>query len=411
MIERAEDFSQIKALWESCAHGTRASTGWKACATTVFQSYAWNAIAARLFAGREQPYVVVAESDSGAAIIPGCVRRDSFSLLGEELFDYREVIACGDEAVLDRAWQKVADLALRVEIKAVRGERTWAEMSPFAGAPYLPMSVTVKRNKSLERNLRLLAEQGCTLSTHGLKPVSFMAAHHPAEAGCPRENPTDTARDDAQRSHADEIGILPPRQARGQDDKSSSRDGLAALAEALPLDCASPAATAPLGVTNGLKRPAAKSIGILRCAQDDKSDFLQDDKSDFVQNVRRMYELKARHESGSLFRDPLRIEAVVEMTLSAPSEVFTIEHDGELVAAVLTFIDGNVCRFYGTYYDERWARYSPGVSLLYRVIEQAQACGLDFDFMTGEQPYKMRFASEVVPLYIAQVPVAAKIAA
>ena len=124
-----------------------------------------------------------------------------------------------------------------------------------------------------------------------------------------------------------------------------------------------------------------------------------------------MYELKARQESGLLVRDPLRIEAVAEMAASAPSEVFTIQKDDELVAAVLTFIDGNVCRFYGTYYDERWARYSPGASLLYRVIQQAQARGLDFDFMTGEQAYKMRFASEVVPLYIAQVPAAGRIAA
>lgn len=127
----------------------------------------------------------------------------------------------------------------------------------------------------------------------------------------------------------------------------------------------------------------------------------RNDKWDVCDLVRRMYELKAQHESGSLFRDPLRIEALVEMAASARTEVFTIEHDGEIVAAVLTFIDDDVCRFYGTYYDARWARYSPGVSLLYRVILQAQARGLDFDFMTGEQAYKMRFASEVVPLYIA----------
>jgi CelD/BcsL family acetyltransferase involved in cellulose biosynthesis len=42
------------------------------------------------------------------------------------------------------------------------------------------------------------------------------------------------------------------------------------------------------------------------------------------------------------------------------------------------------------------------VSLLYRVVQQAQGRGFHFDFMTGEQPYKMRFASEVVPLYLAQ---------
>jgi Acetyltransferase (GNAT) domain len=264
--------------------------------------------------------VVVAESDSGAAIIPACVRGDFVSLLGEELFDYRDVIVCGDEALLDRAWQKIADLALPVEIKAVRGERTWAEMRPFAGAPYLPVSVTMKRNKSLERNLRLLRERGCESGHRVIGPSG------------------------------DQMQI--------------------------------PRRYAP-----------------------------RNDKRDVCDLVRRMYELKAWHESGSLFRDPLRIEAVVEMAASAPSEVFTIQKEGELVAAALTFINGNVSRFYGTYYDPRWARFSPGVSLLYRVIEHAQARGLDFDFMTGEQAYKMRFASEVVPLYIACVPAVDRIAA
>jgi CelD/BcsL family acetyltransferase involved in cellulose biosynthesis len=119
-----------------------------------------------------------------------------------------------------------------------------------------------------------------------------------------------------------------------------------------------------------------------------------------------MYELKGRQASGSLFRDPLRIEVVAQMAATADTEVFTIDKDGDLVTAVLTFIDGDVCRFYGTYYDGRWAMYSPGVSLLYRVIQQAQARGLDFDLMTGEQAYKMRFASEVVPLYTVHVPAA-----
>jgi CelD/BcsL family acetyltransferase involved in cellulose biosynthesis len=55
--------------------------------------------------------------------------------------------------------------------------------------------------------------------------------------------------------------------------------------------------------------------------------------------------------------------------------------------------------------------FSPGVTLLYRVIRHAQRRDLDFDFMTGEQPYKMRFATEVVPLYIAERRAAASLAA
>jgi hypothetical protein len=346
---------------------TRKSTGWKACATTIFQSYAWNELAARLFAERERPFVVVGESDSGAAIIPACVRRDSASLLGEELFDYRDVIAVGDQRVLDAAWGKLGELGLPMEVKAVRGTRSWAEMRPFAGAPYLPVDTPLKRNKSLERNLRLLAERGRVLiatgtaSPQGLKPAFFLEDYHPAEAGCSPGHATAPAINDEQRSDWEGIGIL----RSAQDDSSKEQIFLRA----------------------------------------------RNDKSDLSGIVRRMYELKARQEGGSLFRDPLRIEAAVRMAASATTEMFMMERDDELVAAVLTFIDRDVCRFYGTYYDERWAAYSPGVSLLYRVIQQAQARELDFDLMTGEQPYKMRFASEVVPLYTAHVPAAVSLAA
>jgi CelD/BcsL family acetyltransferase involved in cellulose biosynthesis len=45
------------------------------------------------------------------------------------------------------------------------------------------------------------------------------------------------------------------------------------------------------------------------------------------------------------------------------------------------------------------------------VIRDAEQRGLDFDFMTGEQPYKMRFATEVVPLYIVQRAAVASLAA
>lgn len=360
IIDTADEFPSIRDLWEevfaSSFKTERTSTGWKAprlaapgrlCAATIFQTYAWNEIAARVFAERERPYVVVVESDRGAAIVPACVRRESLSLLGEELFDYRDVMAVGDESLVELGWQTIAELGLPLQAKAVRGERGWAEMKPFAGAPWLPCSVSMEKHYKLEKNLRVLAERGCVLS-QGLKPSPVNEAYHPAEAGCPRSSATVNASAEERRSDVDEIGVL-------------------------------------------------------RSAQDDSSELLG--------LVRRMYQLKAQSESGSLFRDPLRIEAVVQMAASAPTEVFTIELEEELVAAILTFIDGDVCRFYGTYYDERWAKFSPGVSLLYRVIQWAQEHGLDFDFMTGEQAYKKRFASEVVPLYIGQVAVAARIAA
>jgi len=155
IIDAADEFPQVKELWEelfaSCARATRArrpvsTRTAESPPATLFQSYAWNEIAARLFAERERPYVVVVESDSGAAIIPACVRHGSVSLLGEELFDYRDVIAAGDATLLDVAWQKISEIGSPFEVKAVRGQRTWAEMRPFAGAPYLRATAALKRN-------------------------------------------------------------------------------------------------------------------------------------------------------------------------------------------------------------------------------------------------------------------------
>lgn len=284
---------QVRTLWEelfaSCARAVQS----RASLPTLFQTYEWNEIAARLFCERELPYVVVIESDSGASIIPACVRRDCVSFLGEELFDYRDVLGT-DDVLLESAWREIDRLGMPLQVKAVRRERGWGESKSYAGAPFRAVAHTLARNKKLERNLRLMREGGFDVSG--------------------------------------------PRVIESSGDR--------------------------------LER-----------------------------TVRRMYELKGRSESGSLFTDQLRIDAVVEMATTAKSELHTIEKDDEILAAILTFIDGNVCRFYGTYYDERWAHYSPGVSLLYAAIRAAQQRGLDFDFMTGEQPYKMRFASDVVSLF------------
>jgi CelD/BcsL family acetyltransferase involved in cellulose biosynthesis len=285
IIERAEEMRKIEALW------TELHVSQHDC--TVFQRLELNEIVARVFAYRERPYVVLAESDSGAAIIPACILHEHVSFLGEELFDYRAPLA-NDLDLLDCAWCVIDRLSLPVKVKATRGTVHWGEMQRFSGAPWLPASQILPRQKKHERNLRLLSERGCIFVQR--------------QAG-----------------------------ARGYHDV-----------------------------------------------------------------VRRMYQLKGKSEAGSLFVDSPRVEAVVQIAASVNSDLFTLENDGELVAAILTFVDGNVCRFYGTYYDARWAVFSPGITLLYKVIRQAQQQGLDFDFMTGEQLYKLRFATQVVPLFIAE---------
>src|SRR4051812_351733 len=244
-----------------------------------------------MFADRERPYVVVAESDSGAAIIPACIRDGSVSFLGEELFDYRDVLA-NDADCLYQAWMAIDALGLPVSVKATRREVDWGENQPFAGAPFRPRTSSLARNKKMERNLTLLSQRSCV--------------------------------------------------------------------------------------------------------------FTQIDDREKAAFVRRMYMLKGQQPSGSLFVDPLRAEAVVAMSALVPSAIYALIYGDDIVAASLIFRDGFTCRFYGIYYDPHWAAFSPGICLLYRLVKEAQSQNLDFDFMTGEQPYKLRFATESVPLFIAK---------
>ena len=51
------------------------------------------------------------------------------------------------------------------------------------------------------------------------------------------------------------------------------------------------------------------------------------------------------------------------------------------------------------YHDHRWAHYSPGVALIYEISRRSLAESLDCDYMTGEQPHKLRFATHTVPLF------------
>ncbi|HEU5232698.1 MAG TPA: GNAT family N-acetyltransferase [Terriglobales bacterium] len=118
--------------------------------------------------------------------------------------------------------------------------------------------------------------------------------------------------------------------------------------------------------------------------------------------VRRIYEMRSRQSiPGELFHDSRRVEFMVAACTQEGSrcQVFTLEHGGTLAAAVITFRDRELRRFYTTYYDRNWARYSPGVSLLFEVARRSLQEGLSFDLMTGEQPYKLRIAQHAQDLF------------
>jgi Acetyltransferase (GNAT) domain len=118
--------------------------------------------------------------------------------------------------------------------------------------------------------------------------------------------------------------------------------------------------------------------------------------------VQHVYEVRAKQSvEGDLFHDPRRVEFMVAACAQEGKacEVFTLEHGNTLAASLITFRDDSFRRFYTTYYDHRWARYSPGVSLLFEIARRSLEQGLSFDLMTGEQPYKMRIAQQAEDLF------------
>ena len=284
---------RIRSLWEQL---------YEASKHTVFQSFDLNLLAAGRFADREEPYIVCAQSEGGAAIVPAVLwRRDgTIRLLGEELFDYRGFLHSGDDEVLRAALGALAEVGRPMEIVAVReNDRSMVtdemELLPFAAAP----GVSCKE---------IAAEE-------------FAAAH------------TRLARN---MRRLERLGFE-------------------------------------------LRRYDGKNASLLRS----------------------IYGAKARQAESSLFHDSERIEFLVRAAGLLPDvfEIFTLENGGQLAAAVVTLRDGSCRRFYTGWFAAEYEKHSPALALIYDVTCRSLAAGLDCDYMTGEQPYKMRLATNSVPLY------------
>lgn len=117
--------------------------------------------------------------------------------------------------------------------------------------------------------------------------------------------------------------------------------------------------------------------------------------------LRSIYAGKAEQRSSSLFHDPERIEFLVSAAGLMPQtfEVFTLENGEQIAAAVVTLCDGRCRRFYTGWFAREYEKHSPALALIFEVTRQSLADGLDCDYMTGEQPYKIRLATNSMPLY------------
>jgi CelD/BcsL family acetyltransferase involved in cellulose biosynthesis len=160
---------RIRSQWEAlCADGRY----------TVFQNFELNLLSAERFAEREEPYVVCAESERGAAIVPATLRRSDGTtrLLGEELFDYRTFLHRGDDEVLRTALEALAELGRPLEIVAIReSDRDIVtdelELMPFAAAPgvsceHVSAEQFAAGHTRLARNLRRLERLGFELKSY-----------------------------------------------------------------------------------------------------------------------------------------------------------------------------------------------------------------------------------------------------
>lgn len=117
--------------------------------------------------------------------------------------------------------------------------------------------------------------------------------------------------------------------------------------------------------------------------------------------LRAIYRHKAGQTPGSLFHDALRIQFLVNAALLHPStfEIFTLESGPRLGAALVTLLDAGWRRFYTGWFDPELEEFSPAAALIFEVTRRSLAAGLDCDYMTGEQPYKLRLATRSIPLY------------
>jgi len=117
--------------------------------------------------------------------------------------------------------------------------------------------------------------------------------------------------------------------------------------------------------------------------------------------LRSIYSAKAGQSDSSLFHDSERVEFMVSAAGLMPDvfEILTLENAGKMAAAVVTLRDGRWRRFYTGWFAAEYEKHSPALALIYEITRQSLADGLDCDYMTGEQPYKMRLATNSVPLY------------
>jgi CelD/BcsL family acetyltransferase involved in cellulose biosynthesis len=159
---------RLRPAWEKLYASSESSH-------TLFQSFAWNHLAAKIFATRESPYIVLIENDNGAMLVPASVRKNEISLIGETLFDYRDILHAGDPSLIRRGWETLAKLGRPFRFAALRGAAAakWSglPLRSFCFAPRLLTGETSAdafeaEHRRSARLLRRLERNGIELKAH-----------------------------------------------------------------------------------------------------------------------------------------------------------------------------------------------------------------------------------------------------
>lgn len=81
-------------------------------------------------------------------------------------------------------------------------------------------------------------------------------------------------------------------------------------------------------------------------------------------------------------------------------DLCVLEKDNRMIAGLLSFEHDNTLFYYHSGFDPDWAKYSVGMVIMAKCIEQGIARGIRrFDFMRGRAAYKMKWNVKEIPFY------------
>jgi CelD/BcsL family acetyltransferase involved in cellulose biosynthesis len=142
----------------------------------------------------------------------------------------------------------------------------------------------------------------------------------------------------------------------------------------------------------GRKLERDAEVNVRLAADHDALDVAFDTLMRLHQSIRT-----AKGDPGVFARSDMRAFlrlATHRMLDAGHARLWSLEADGETIAAILCFLTGDVMSFYTTGYDEAWAKYGPGRRIMAEAVKGAIDEGAStFDFLRGDEAYKREWGT------------------